>query len=1052
MAIVNFASGSTNNRTQGEAADAGNVFNGVAGGPIETLIIQLEQAGLLQLAGQTARFNNLALKINGSSGNDTYTGTDNAETISGLAGDDNLSGNGGNDTLDGGAGNDMLDGGAGNDKMTGGAGNDTYVVDSTGDQVTEAANGGTDTVKSSISYTLGANLENLILTGAEDIDGKGNAVANRITGNDGNNLLSGLAGNDVLMGAAGDDTLDGGAGNDVMFGGAGDDTYVVDSVGDKISENSNDGTDTVKSSISYKLGSNLENLTLTGSAAINGTGNALDNVITGNAKANTLTGGAGNDTLDGGAGNDTLVGGTGDDTYFVDSVGDKVTENAGEGTDTIVTGLNYALGDNFENLTLNGVNNVDGDGNDLDNVITGNDGNNVLDGGAGDDVLNGGAGDDILLGGDGDDTLDGGDGDDILSGGDGDNTYYVDAGDTIVEGSDGVDDVFSSASFTLVGGLDNLTLTGTENIDGTGNDLDNVITGNEGDNVLDGGDGDDVIDGGDGDDTFIASEGEDTLSGGKGSDTFVIGAELADDAVIDGGTEDAGTDAVVVPVYYNVGHTSISTVNSSLGTPNATDTIQFTQSGDFSNIEFSAIEQIRLAEGVSITLSSEQLDDAIGSLDLGATNPGLHFYGVAGGVEETVTVLVDYSDNTFTPAGTVVGGTPTTYLMGDFQLDDASIGDLFHDVQHVDDFNTNSTLASYARADGSNSNDIGYGSKGVDNATLRLGDDTYYGNEGNDLLIGHQGADYLDGGAGNDIFNITGFQTGVFGISSKADDGNAEWIATGAKHDVIIGGDGLDTLRITSGAVDATAGTVVLNDDNFQSMEQVEIGTTVGRLNVEDSALQLLNDHYYLKAGTTESASAKTGGVDGGSSVTPNFNNVSVDASGITDADADAATGGLTFVGNGNINTFIGTANNDTFIGNGGNDVLTGGAGSDTFQFGKVHTMTVTGAATTVQTYTDVATTLTGVDTITDFTSGVDKIVLDNDQFSAFVSTGAISAGNLVQGVGVTAAADADDYLIFNATSGALYYDADANGAGLAVQIASLTGVTTLADADFNII
>src|SRR5207247_4422555 len=146
-----------------------------------------------------------------------------------------------------------------------------------------------------------------------------------------------------------------------MIGGTGDDTYTVDSAGDVVTENASEGTDTVLSSIDYTLGANLENLTLTGTAA-NATGNSLANVITGNAHDNVL---------DGGAGADTMIGGTGDDTYFVDSAGDVVTELASEGTDTVVSSVDYTLGANLENLTLTG-SALSGTGNAQDNVITGN--------------------------------------------------------------------------------------------------------------------------------------------------------------------------------------------------------------------------------------------------------------------------------------------------------------------------------------------------------------------------------------------------------------------------------------------------------------------------------------------------------------------------------------------------------------------------------------------------------------------------------------------------------------------------------------------------------
>ena len=174
-----------------------------------------------------------------------------------------------------------------------------YVVDSTTDVITENTNEGTDTVQSSVTFSLAAltNIENLTLTGSSVIHGTGNASNNVITGNSVNNTLAGDAGND---------TLNGGTGVDTLIGGTGDDVYIVDSTTDVITENANEGTDTIQSSVTFSLAAlpNIENLTLTGSAAINGTGNASNNVITGNTANNTLDGGTGIDNLIGGTGND----------------------------------------------------------------------------------------------------------------------------------------------------------------------------------------------------------------------------------------------------------------------------------------------------------------------------------------------------------------------------------------------------------------------------------------------------------------------------------------------------------------------------------------------------------------------------------------------------------------------------------------------------------------------------------------------------------------------------------------------------------------------------
>jgi Ca2+-binding RTX toxin-like protein len=205
---------------------------------------------------------------------------------------------------------------------------------------------------SAVTYTLTANVENLTLTGAGAINGTGNTLNNTLIGN----------------GAA--NTLNGGAGADTMTGGMGNDTYVVDNAGDVVVENAGGGTDTVSTSISYTLSSDVENLTLTGAGAISGTGNALANSITGNAANNNLNGEAGNDTLNGGAGADIMQGGTGNDTYTVDNAGDVIVELAGEGVDLVNCSVTYTLSAEVETLTLASTGGaISGTGNALDNVI-----------------------------------------------------------------------------------------------------------------------------------------------------------------------------------------------------------------------------------------------------------------------------------------------------------------------------------------------------------------------------------------------------------------------------------------------------------------------------------------------------------------------------------------------------------------------------------------------------------------------------------------------------------------------------------------------------------
>jgi len=289
---------------------------------------------------------------------------------------------------------------------------------------------------------------------------------------------------DVLEGEAGNDTLNGGAGNDTMLGGAGNDTFIVDATGDAVFETTTSsstddagGIDMVQSSVSFSLDAYagvrfIENLSLTGSANINGTGNALANQVTGNSGNNTLDGlagndrlsgwggndvlyggtgrdalygGVGNDTLNGGTGKDTMMGGAGNDTFVVDAAGDRVfetttsssTDDAG-GIDMVQSSVSFSLdayaGVRFiENLSLTGSANINGTGNARANQLTGNSGNNVLDGHAGKDQLSGWGGNDVLYGGTGADALYGNGGNDTLNGGAGNDSMMGGAGhDTFV--------------------------------------------------------------------------------------------------------------------------------------------------------------------------------------------------------------------------------------------------------------------------------------------------------------------------------------------------------------------------------------------------------------------------------------------------------------------------------------------------------------------------------------------------------------------------------------------------------------------------------------------
>ena len=339
---------------------------------------------------------------------------------------------------------------------------------------------GTTSIK--VSAKDGGNLSvsdvfDIVVAQAAPLTRVGTANGEYLGGMSNNDTLSGLGGYDTLYGYAGDDLLDGGTENDALHGGSGNDVYIVDSTFDSVWEDANEGTDRVESSASFALWGYVENLTLTGASAINATGNDLANTLIGNSAANWLNGAGGADTM---------IGGGGNDTYVVDDAGDVVTELAGGGSDEVQASVSVVLSNEVERLVLTGTSDIGGTGNASNNQINGNSGANRIDGGAGADSMYGGAGYD---------------------------TYVVDnAGDVISEVyGGGLNAVESSVSWTLgFYDFDRLTLTGSANISGTGNEWANILVGNAGNNVLNGGTGWDTMTGGLGDDTYFVDEYGDT--------------------------------------------------------------------------------------------------------------------------------------------------------------------------------------------------------------------------------------------------------------------------------------------------------------------------------------------------------------------------------------------------------------------------------------------------------------------------------------------------------------------------------------------------------------
>lgn len=618
-----------------------------------------------------------------------------------------------------------------------------------------------------------------------------------LIGNDADNLLAGGHGDDTLVGGVGADTLNGGPGADSMIGGSGNDTYVVDNVGDMVVEKANEGIDTVVAFIAYTLPDNAENLTLSDDGgAIDGVGNALDNILVGNASANTLTGGAGNDALNGGAGADILMGGSGNDTYYVDNPGDVVREDAGEGIDTIIASIDYVLPTNVENLTLaEGAGPLKGTGNSFGNVIIGNSANNVLDGGTGADVLVGGAGDD---------------------------TYYVhDNAAQIVEQNDGgFDTVIADVDYELPANVETLVLTGSathgmvhtvglsfagESIDTTvaygatasddfagkvlvaNSTIASTLTGGLGSDVLVGAHAvaSDLI-GGAGDDSYVVFDTGDILQedAGSGNDTvyahadYTLPANVETLYLLGSATYGAGNDSGSVLVANSdqsstlvggaaadllVGaHSVASTLVGGGGDDiyvifNSGDTIEEAANGGndtvYSHADYvlsSNVETLYLTDGATHATANDEGATLVANCELASVLTGgagndllIGSHGAAstltGGAGDDAYVIFNSQDVIAEDAS---GGNDTVYALADYVLPD-----------NVE------TLYLVGSASQATAHD--HGATLVANPTV---DSTLTGGSGSDLLVGsHSSASTMIGGGGDDALVSFGSRDTLIG-------------------------------------------------------------------------------------------------------------------------------------------------------------------------------------------------------------------------------------------------------------------------------------------------
>ncbi len=795
----------------------------------------------------------------------SYTLPDNVEN---LTLDDTTTGIGNTlkNVLVGDAGHNTLNGGAEADDMRGGLGNDTYVVDNVGDKVTENLNEGTDQVNSLIDYTLGLNLENLVLGGTGNLKGTGNTLNNVITGNAGNNILDGGDGNDTLNGGLGDDDLKGGKGDDTLNGGAGNDKLDGGDGNDDL--DGGDGNDTL-------LGG-LGNDDLSGGAG-NDTldGGAGNDELEGNLGNDTLQGGDGNDILDGGEGSDTLIGGAGDDefwdedgtadsmtgglgndTYWVDHAGDKIIEAAGQGADSVgvdadaldAAGVHaYTLPDNVENLHLFGAmyGAFTSTGNALDNY------------------LEGGEGDDTLIGLAGNDTLHGGEGADTMVGGAGNDAYVVDdENDVVIEmAGEGIDWLYVEdlEDFDLdrpgLQAVENLRFTDAGEHWGNGNALDNHMIGNDGEDSLFGRAGNDILDGG---------AGADVLIGGLGNDTFIF--DNPGDVAVE--LRNEGTDTVL---------SSVSIPNLDMNVENATLT-----GADNVNLTGNLLANVLTGNDGNNWLNGARDGANVDTLRGGKGNDT---YFLFGSVADTIVENVNEGTDT-------VVSMLATYTLG------ANLESLQLDNEAGNINGTGNTLDNLIA-----------GNTGNNQLKGDAGNDRLYGHAGNDVLIGDAGNDLLDGGIGFDAM-AGGAGDDVYYVDNDLD----------KVHE--LAGGGTDTV-FSQVDFDLSTGAASLNDNRTQVENLALLGSS--DLDATGNALNnILTGNSGGNILTGNAGDDKLYGLAGNDTLTGG------DGKDLLDGGAgdDALDGGA------GDDSLLGGAGDDTLTGGAGNDVLDGGMGADTMNGG----------------------------------------------------------------------------------------------------------------------
>jgi Ca2+-binding RTX toxin-like protein len=1057
--------------------------------------------------------------VTGTNGNDTLVGTAAGDVLDGLAGNDSISGLAGADSLFGGAGVDTLDGGTGIDTMTGGTDSDVYFVDDAGDFVVELdTEGGSDQVRSSITYRLPDWVENLVLTGNAGISGFGNDLNNTLIGNGAANFLEGGQGIDDLSGGAGNDTLAGGGGVDWMSGGAGADVFLfaetpgegnlnlirdfgsgsdvlqldgawiwnlgpsgrfaagddrfhsgpgatsAHDVGDRIIfDMSNgwlyfdaDGTGDTWQPVHFatlQVGAPLaatDIIVVNGSPATgtNQTGTAGNDNMVGTPGDDGMEALAGNDTVDGLAGDDLLIGNEGHD-LLIGGMDNDVLEGR-SGDDTLLGGQGF-------------------------DVLRGYEGNDVLDGGTGEDWLYSGPGADRMLftqapgeanlkrileftSGMDKLVLDTGAMPELGALGDfatGDERFYAavgassghDATDRLIYNtsnsslyydSDGsgsaaaqriasfvIDTPLSATDFTVVaatGGTHRVGTNGNDSLAGTaghdtlegldGNDTlaglagNDSLVGNRGSDVLSGGDGDDTLDGAAGFDNraFEQDFAADTIDGGFGNDVYYV---QADDVLSDpGGLDSVYTDAWECILGAGLENLSYDPFEWSDG------------EGIFIDYTGNSLGNVITVGGLWIN-SGSVLDGGDGNDTLQGSGGDITYRFSAGSGNYGNDVIVG-SDGTLDFAdarssivanlgGSVTGGGIGGSGSVTFENMDNAIGGAHDDHIIASPGGFDNSQPAYIRGGGGN--DTLEGGLGPAYAL--------YGEDGNDRLT-TQFADTLVGGSGSDEFVFLNPNDSVV-------------------MDFVSGTDKL-VLDAQNTSVYGRAGAFAADDGRFYAApgafsghdadDRVIYNTTTGELAYDEDGSGALEARHqgFLRPGTTLVA---------GDIVIENA----------------AMTGGMALDGTGGDDALTGGAGNDTLRGLGGRDTLSGAGGDDWLEGGTGVDSLTGGAGVDSFVFRETPTN-SNFDRLLDFTSEIDSLRFDDAVYTRLGAPGDFGAGDdrFFAGAGARSGVDAEDRLIYDTSTGNLWYDADGSGAGGQLFVGVLQGAPGLVATDIAII